>query len=94
MAKPKEADSAGTFFGKLRGLRQDLPSHSGTGSFKEMSRISEAIEKLEKILDRHICFSRREELQDVLNLLKEEQESIYGSKFPKDNDNNDNDMEK
>jgi hypothetical protein len=38
-----------------------------------MSRIDEAIQKLEAVLDRHICFSRREELEDVLNLLKEEQ---------------------
>ena len=41
-----------------------------------MSRINEAIQKLEAVLDRHICFSRREELEDVLNLLKEEQASM------------------
>lgn len=43
-----------------------------------MSRINEAIQKLEAVLDRHICLSRREELEEVLNLLKEEQASMKG----------------
>jgi hypothetical protein len=50
-----------------------------------MSRINEAIQKLEKILDHHVCFSRREELLDVINLLKDEQESMNGSKLPGNN---------
>jgi len=37
-----------------------------------MSRIEEAIKKLETILDHHLCFSRREELQEVISLLQEE----------------------
>jgi hypothetical protein len=37
-----------------------------------MSHIEAAIDKLEKILDHHICFSRREELREVLSLLQEE----------------------
>jgi hypothetical protein len=37
-----------------------------------MSRIEEAIKKLETILDHYLCFSRREELQEVISLLKEE----------------------
>jgi hypothetical protein len=37
-----------------------------------MSRILEAIEKLEKILEHNICLSRREELQEILSLLKDE----------------------
>jgi hypothetical protein len=56
-----------------------------------MSRIILAIEKLEKILDRNICFSRREELQDVLNLLKKESESMNGSKLSKDDEDDDDD---
>ncbi len=43
-----------------------------------MSRIVEAIGKLESILDGNVCFSRREGLQEVLNLLKEEQASSKG----------------
>ena len=43
-----------------------------------MSRIVEAIGKLEAILDGNVCFSRREGLQEVLNLLKEEQASSKG----------------
>ncbi|NYT01688.1 MAG: hypothetical protein GKC10_02880 [Methanosarcinales archaeon] len=39
-----------------------------------MSRIEEAIRKLESITDRHICFARREELQEIISLLKEEVE--------------------
>jgi len=37
-----------------------------------MSKIEEAIEKLEKITDRHICFPRKEELNEVICLLREE----------------------
>jgi|WetSurSiteA1Bulk_404760.scaffolds.fasta_scaffold286166_1 hypothetical protein len=37
-----------------------------------MSRIEEVINKLETILDHHLCFSRREELQEVISLLQEE----------------------
>jgi len=37
-----------------------------------MSRIEEAIKKLETILDHHLCFSRREELQEVISLLQED----------------------
>jgi hypothetical protein len=37
-----------------------------------MSLIEEAIKKLETILDHHLCFSRREELQEVISLLQEE----------------------
>ena len=37
-----------------------------------MSHIEAAIDKLEKILDHHICFSRREEIREVLSLLQEE----------------------
>jgi hypothetical protein len=37
-----------------------------------MSRIEEAIKKLETILDHHLCFSRREELQEIISLPKEE----------------------
>ena len=36
-----------------------------------MSRIEEAIKKLEAILDHHLCFSRREEVQKVISLLQE-----------------------
>jgi len=43
-----------------------------------MSRIVEAIGKLEAILDGNVCFSRREGLQEVLNPLKEEQASSKG----------------
>jgi len=43
-----------------------------------MSRIVEAIGKLESILDGNVCFSQREGLQEVLNLLKEEQASSKG----------------
>jgi len=43
-----------------------------------MSRIVEAIGKLESILDGNVCFSRREGLQEDLNLLKEEQASSKG----------------
>jgi hypothetical protein len=39
---------------------------------RRMSRIEEAIKKLETILDHHLCFSRREELQEVISLLQEE----------------------
>ncbi len=39
-----------------------------------MTRIVEAIQKLEKITDRNICASRREELQEIVSLLKEELE--------------------
>ncbi len=39
-----------------------------------MSSVEKAIEKLEKILERHLCFSRREELQEVISILKDEQE--------------------
>ncbi|MFA7375637.1 MAG: DUF2117 domain-containing protein [Methanothrix soehngenii] len=48
-----------------------------------MSRIVEAIGKLESILDGNVCFSRREGLQEVLNLLKEEQASSKGSHIEK-----------
>ena len=48
-----------------------------------MSRIVEAIGKLEAILDGSVCFSRREGLQEVLNLLKEEQASSKGSHIEK-----------
>lgn len=37
-----------------------------------MSRIEEAIEKLEKITDGRICFPRKEELKEVIFLLREE----------------------
>ncbi len=40
----------------------------------DMSRIQDAIEKLEKIVDHHVCFPRREELQEVIDLLREELE--------------------
>lgn len=43
-------------------------------SGSSMSRIEEAIHRLETITDRHICFSRREELQEIISLLKEELE--------------------
>ena len=48
-----------------------------------MSRIVEAIGKLEAILDGNVCFSRREGLQEVLNLLKEEQASSKCSHIEK-----------
>lgn len=48
-----------------------------------MSRIVEAIGKLESILDGNVCFSQREGLQEVLNLLKEEQASSKGSHIEK-----------
>ncbi len=38
----------------------------------DTSRIEEAIERLEGIIDRHICFPRKEELNEVISLLKEE----------------------
>ncbi len=41
-----------------------------------MSKINEAIQKLEAVLDKHICFSRRKELEEVLKLLKGEQASM------------------
>lgn len=37
-----------------------------------MSHIEEAIEKLEKIVDGRICFPRKEELKEVISLLREE----------------------
>lgn len=37
-----------------------------------MSRILEAIAKLDAIIEGSICFSRREELQEILDILKEE----------------------
>jgi hypothetical protein len=37
-----------------------------------LSRIEEAIEKLEKITDGHVCFPRKEELKEVISLLREE----------------------
>jgi hypothetical protein len=40
--------------------------------WRKMSHIEAAIDKLEKILDQHICFSRRDELREVLSLLREE----------------------
>jgi hypothetical protein len=40
----------------------------------DVTRIEEAIQKLEKITDRNICASRREELQEIVSLLKEEHE--------------------
>ncbi|WP_348304012.1 DUF2117 domain-containing protein [Methanothrix sp.] len=43
-----------------------------------MSRILEAIAKLEAILESGICFSRREELQEILDILKEELASSEG----------------
>ncbi|HOT06276.1 MAG: hypothetical protein A4E45_00380 [Methanosaeta sp. PtaB.Bin039] len=39
-----------------------------------MSRIEEAIGRLERIADRPICFSRKEELMEVIAILKEEAE--------------------
>jgi hypothetical protein len=39
-----------------------------------MLQIEEAIQKLEKIADRHICSSRRGRLQEIIFLLKEELE--------------------
>lgn len=39
-----------------------------------MSKIEKAIQKLQEITDRHICPFRREELQEVISLLKEELE--------------------
>ncbi len=39
-----------------------------------MTRIEEAIQKLEKITDRNICAFRREELQEIATLLREELE--------------------
>ncbi|MBN1235242.1 MAG: hypothetical protein JW999_04230 [Methanotrichaceae archaeon] len=52
-----------------------------------MARIDGAIEKLERILDCHICFSRREDLGEVLNLLKEEHESRKSPRLSKDDNN-------
>ena len=52
-----------------------------------MARIDEAVEKLERILDCHICFSRREDLGEVLNLLKEEHESRKSPRLSKDDNN-------
>jgi hypothetical protein len=43
-----------------------------------MSRILEAIAKLDAILESSICFSRREELQEILEILKEELASSEG----------------
>jgi len=43
-----------------------------------MSRIKKAIGKVEAILDSHVCFSRREELQEILDILKEELASHEG----------------
>ena len=43
------------------------------------TRIDEAISRLETILDRHICFSRREELEEVLKLLRVEKIERDGS---------------
>jgi len=39
---------------------------------RDTSRIEEAIARLERIIDRHICFPRREELNEVIGLLREE----------------------
>ncbi|VVB72680.1 Uncharacterised protein [uncultured archaeon] len=38
-----------------------------------MSKLEEAVAKLEKILEHNLCLSRRDELQEVLSLLKDEQ---------------------
>ena len=43
-----------------------------------MSRILEAIAKLDAIIESSICFSRREELQEILDILKEELASSEG----------------
>ena len=39
-----------------------------------MLHIGKALQTLEKIADRHICYSRRERLQEIISLLKEELE--------------------
>jgi hypothetical protein len=46
-----------------------------------MLQIEKALKKLEKIADRHICSSRRERLQEIISLLKEESRS---SQEPRD----------
>lgn len=44
----------------------------------DMSRMIEAIWKLEAILDSHVCLSRRGDLQEILDILKEELASSEG----------------
>jgi hypothetical protein len=54
-----------------------------------MSKIEEAIEKLEKIIDRHVCLPRREELNEVICLLREElalRQMAAGSKKTSDDE--------
>ncbi len=39
---------------------------------RDTSRIEEAVERLEMMIDRHICFPRKQALNEVISLLREE----------------------
>jgi hypothetical protein len=84
LLEPKDRKFCSNLFCKSCDLQQDLPLHQGQDCQENATDKSSHRKAGDEILDRHVCFSRREELQDVLNLLKEEKDSMNGSKLPKD----------
>ena len=56
---------------------------------RDTSRIEEAIERLERMIDRHICFPRKDELNEVIGLLREEltlRQTAASQETPSDTD--------